>query len=62
MEALDKLLEDVETVIESNGKLSYNDKQGVSQSTHDIIIISIETDEGVLEPFGVGEVLVQVHY
>ena len=62
VEALDKLLEDVETVIESNGKLSYNDKQGVSQSTHDITIISIETDEGVLEPFGVGEVLVQVHY
>ena len=60
--ALDELLEDVETVIEKNGKLTYVDRQGRTQSTHDIIIISINTDEGVLEPFGVAEVLVQVHY
>ena len=60
--ALDELLEDVETVIEKNGKLTYVDRQGRTQSTHDIIIISIDTDEGVLEPFGVAEVLVQVHY
>ena len=30
-------------------------RQGVTQTTHDIIIISIDTDEGVLEPFGVGD-------
>lgn len=60
--ALDELLEDVETVIEKNGKLSYVDRQGRTQTTHDIIILSINTDEGVLEPFGVAEVLVQVHY
>ena len=62
VDALDKLLEDVETVIEANGRLAYIDKQGVTQHTHDIVIISIETDEGVLEPFGVGEVLLQVRY
>ena len=62
VDALDKLLEDVETVIEANGRLAYTDKQGVVQHTHDIVIISIETDEGVLEPFGVGEVLLQVRY
>ena len=61
-EALDKLLEDVETVIEDNGRLSYIDKQVVTQFTNDMVIISIETDEGVLEPFGVGEVLLQVQY
>lgn len=60
--ALDQLLEDVETVIEANGRLPYKDKQGATQSTHDITIISLETDEGVLEPFGVAEILVQVHY
>jgi len=60
--ALDELLEDVETVIEKNGKLLYVDRQGKTQTTHDIIILSINTDEGVLEPFGVAEVLVQVHY
>ena len=60
--ALDKLLEDVETVLDENGALSYTDKQGLAQKTHDIKIVSIETDEGVLEPYGVGEILAQVHY
>ena len=61
-EALDKLIEDVETVLEENGQLSYVDRQENTQTTHDILIISIDTDEGVLEPFGVAEILVQVHY
>lgn len=60
--ALDELLEDVETVIEKNAKLTYKDKQGNTQTTYDILIISIDTDEGVLEPYGVAEMLVQVHY
>ena len=62
VDALDKLLEDVETVVEANGRLAYIDKQGATHHTLDIVIISIETDEGVLEPFGVGEVLLQVRY
>lgn len=60
--ALDALIEDVETVLEIHGQLEYIDKQGNAQRTHDILVISIDTDEGVLEPFGVGEILVQVHY
>ena len=60
--ALDALIEDVETVLEIHGQLEYTDKQGNTQRTHDILVISIDTDEGVLEPFGVGEILVQVHY
>ena len=60
--ALDKLLEDIETEIESNGALAYVDRQGNNNTTHDIIIISIDTDEGVLEPFGVAEMQLQVHY
>jgi hypothetical protein len=60
--ALDKLLEDVETVIEENSRLIYTDKQGATQFTHQISIISIDTDEGVLEPLGVGELLIQVRY
>lgn len=62
VEALDRLIEDVETVIETNSRLEYTDKQGNTQYTHDILVISIDTDEGVLEPLGVGEILVQVHY
>ena len=60
--ALDKLLEDVETVIESNGRLPYIDRQGNQQYTLDIIIVSIDTDEGVLEPYGVAEMQISVHY
>ena len=59
---LDKLLEDVETVIESNGRLPYIDRQGNQQYTLDIIILSIDTDEGVLEPYGVAEMQISVHY
>ena len=59
---LERLLEDLETVIEQNGRLAYQDSQGVAHSTQDITIISIDTDEGVLAPLGVGEVILQVRY
>jgi|TARA_B110000444_G_C18646753_1_gene504114 hypothetical protein len=60
--ALDRLFEDTETVIESNSRLLYTDSQGNSQFTQQITIISIDTDEGVLEPLGVGEMLIEVRY
>ena len=59
---LDKLLEDVETVLETNSNLSYTDKQGAAQEVKQISIVSIDTDEGVLAPLGVGEVLLEVQY
>lgn len=62
VDALDKLIEDVETVLEDNARLAYTDRQNKSQTTQMITIVSIDTDEGVLEPFGVGEILVQVRY
>ena len=62
MSELDKLLEDVETVIEENSRLSYLDLNGVTQYTQQITIVSIDTDEGVLEPLGVGEMLIEVRY
>lgn len=62
VDALDKLIEDVETVIEENSALSYTDKQGLTQSTQQITIVSIDTDEGVLDPLGVGEMLLEVRY
>lgn len=62
VDALDKLLEDVETVVEDNSRLAYTDKQGNTQYTHQITIISIDTDEGVLEPLGVAEMLLEVRY
>jgi len=60
--ALDELLEDVETVLEENSKLTYKDRNNADQYTQQITIVSIDTDEGVLEPMGVGEMLIEVHY
>ena len=57
-----KLLEDIETVLETNARLSYIDNTGNTQYTHEITIVSIDTDEGVLEPLGVGEMLIEVRY
>ena len=62
VDALDKLIEDVETSLEVNSRLAYTDRQGSTQYTQQISIISIDTDEGVLEPYGVGELLVEVRY
>ena len=62
VEDLDKLLEDVEVVLEDNSRLQYFDRKGVTQYTHQITVISIDTDEGVLEPYGVGEMTIEVRY
>ena len=61
-DALDELLEDVETVIEENSRLQYYDRMGLEQFTQQITVLSIDTDEGVLDPLGVGEILVEVRY
>ena len=60
--ALEELLEDVETVIEDNDPLTYTDSTGTSQTTAKSTIITVDTDEGVLEPLGVGEVVVEIQY
>ena len=62
VDALDKLIEDVETSLEVNSRRAYTDRQGATQHTQQISIISIYTDEGVLEPYGVGEILIEVRY
>lgn len=60
--ALEGLLEDVETVLETNSRLTYTDRLGATQYTQQITILSIDTDEGALEPLGVGEILCEVRY
>ena len=62
IEALEELLEDVETVIEDNDPLTYYDSTGASQSTVQTSIITVDTDEGVLEPLGVGEITLEIRY
>ena len=60
--ALDELLEDVETCLEDNSRLQYQDRFNVERFGQQITIISIDTDEGALEPLGVGEVVIEVRY
>jgi len=60
--ALNALMEDVETVLEENSALEYKDRLNRSFKTQQITIVSIDTDEGVLEPLGVGEILIEVRY
>tara|TARA_Y100000994_G_scaffold222388_1_gene202602 strand:- start:345 stop:797 length:453 start_codon:yes stop_codon:yes gene_type:complete len=61
-EALNELMEDVETVIEDNSRLEYKDKMNNVYFTQQITVVSIDTDEGALEPLGVGEILIEVRY
>jgi hypothetical protein len=59
-EQLEKLLEDVETCIDANNRLIYNTTTGYE--TTDMLIQSITTDEGLLAPYAVGEIILQVRY
>tara|TARA_R100001015_G_C4584584_1_gene140636 strand:- start:49 stop:510 length:462 start_codon:yes stop_codon:yes gene_type:complete len=60
--ALEELLEDVESVLEDNDPLEYTDSTGASQSTVQTTIATVDTDEGVLEPLGVGEITCEIRY
>lgn len=61
-EALERLLEDIELIIDNNGRLAYIDSSGIQGMTRDIIITFIDTDQGALAPLGVGEMTLQVKY
>ena len=60
--ALEKLIEDVETIIEDENPLTYTDPLGNTVTTIQHSIVSIDTDEGVLEPLGIGEIIAEVQY
>jgi hypothetical protein len=57
-EQLETLLEDLEKCIDSNRVLSYSD----TEETTEILVTSITTDEGLLAPYAVGEINLQVRY
>ncbi len=58
---LEDLIEDVEKVIDANRVLVY-DTETPGAQTIEILINSITTDEGLLEPHGVGEVNLIIQY
>lgn len=60
--SLERLLEDIEIIIDNNGRLAYVDSSGNTGTTRDIIITMIDTDQGALSPLGIGEMSLQVKY
>ncbi len=59
-EELEQLLVDVESVIDANNVLVYDETNGYE--TTEILITSITTDEGLLAPYAIGEINLQVRY
>ena len=58
---LEELLEDVETVLDDAGQFDYRTTTGTQQVTQ-LTVVSISTDEGALQPLGVGEMIVEIRY
>lgn len=61
-EELAIILEDIETILEENSDLQYIDNDGAVKCLSNLEIISISTDEGVLAPLGVGELVAEIRY
>jgi hypothetical protein len=59
-EQLEQLLEDLERCIDANRRLVYDTDN--NYETTEILIDSITTDEGLLAPYAVGEINLQVRY
>lgn len=57
-ERLESLISDVEYVVYNNENIEYD----TGKITTEILITSIMTDEGLLAPYGVGEVNLSVRY
>ena len=61
-EELSLLLEDIERVVDENDVLVYDDSVSPRLQTTSTTIQSITTDEGVIHPLGIGEMLVEIRY
>ena len=61
IEELEEVLEDIETIIDDAGQFNYEQSEG-SQNIMQTSIVSISTDEGVLAPLGVGEMILEIRY
>ncbi len=61
-EALAILMEDIERVIDDNDILSYDTTVSPNLKTTSLTLLSLSTDEGVLAPFAIGEMVVECRY
>tara|TARA_B100000131_G_scaffold104048_2_gene101106 strand:+ start:6984 stop:7433 length:450 start_codon:yes stop_codon:yes gene_type:complete len=62
IEELELVLEDIETVLDANSTLGYEEDSGTDKNVVQITLISIDTDEGALAPLGVGEMVLEMRY
>ena len=61
-EELSLLIEYIERIIDDNDALVYDDSVSPNEQTTSMTIESIGTDEGVIAPLGIGEIVVEVRY
>ena len=61
IEELEELLEDLETIIDSSNNLTYK-QLGTDAGVTQFSVLSISTDEGVLAPLGIGEMIIEARY
>jgi hypothetical protein len=59
-EQLELLLADIEQCLDNNRNIVYDSTNGYD--TTEILIQSITTDEGLLQPYAIGEINLQVRY
>jgi hypothetical protein len=55
---LEEIFEDIEKIVDDNGSMEYE----TGNSIEDMKLLSINTDEGLLNPIGVGEITLQIMY
>ena len=61
-EELALLLEDIEKIIDENDALVYDDSVSPNEATTSMTIETLTTDEGVVQPLGIGEMSIIVRY
>jgi hypothetical protein len=61
-EVLALLMEDIERVIDENDVLIYDDTVSPNLTTTSLTLESLSTDEGVLNPLGIGEMTLVCRY
>ena len=61
-EALAILMEDIERVIDDNDVLTYDSTVSPNLKTTSLTLLSLSTDEGVLAPLGIGEMVIECRY
>lgn len=59
-DTLEAFLGDVEALLDANNNLVYDSDSG--DTTELISILSINTDQGLFAPIGVGEIVIQIQY